>query len=127
MIGDFFKSYWIRFVIGATMALGLYFAYLGIKNGWAMIAYQCDACFIAGVVVFGVGLLSIVYNMGGFDIFTYLPGRRKQMNGIKEDMYTYSKRKKEERKKHTLAFLAYFIVATPFLIASLVIFLQIVR
>ena len=85
-----------------------------------MIALQCDACFIGGLVTFGVGVLCLVLNLGGFDIFSYLPGRRRQANGIKEDMYTYSKRKKEERQKNTFAFLAYFIAATPFLIVSAV-------
>ena len=120
MVANFFKAFWIRIVIGVVLALALYFTYLGIKNGWNMIALQCDACFMGGLVTFGVGGLCLVLNLGGFDIFTYLPGRRKQMNGIKEDMYAYSKRKKEERSRNTFAFLAYFIAATPFLLAAVV-------
>ncbi len=123
MVKRFFQEYWVRMLIGLSISTVLYIVYLVIKSGWTEIVTQCDACFFAGVICFGVGCLALVANLGGFNIFSYLKGRRKQDNGLKEDYYTYSKRKEEERSEDRIAFLAYFIAATPHLLTSLILFI----
>ena len=120
MIKNFFRSYWLRMVIGFIVAVILYIVYLIIKSGWHEIVTQCDALFFAGILCFLFGCLALVVNLGTFNLLSFLGGRRKLDNGLKEDYYTYSKRKQEERAHDRYAFIAYFVAATPFLIASLI-------
>ena len=120
MIKNIFVDYWKRMIFGAVVGIALYVAYLSIQQAWGYLLFHVDALFAAFALVFCFGLMSTVTNLGAFDIFSYQFGRRRLESGRREDLYEYTKRKKEERRKDNLAFLAYFFVSIPFLIGFIV-------
>lgn len=107
----------IAFIIGTS----IYLTYLGANNGWTKKLMQCDGLFFSGGFLVCIGLLAMVSNLGGFNIFSYQTGRKRLPTGQKENLTDYTERKEVNRKKHRLDFLSYIIVAIPFLIASLMI------
>lgn len=116
----FLKSNWVRILIGFIIGLSMYLTIVGVNNGWNKRLLQSDALFITGGALFAIGGLVWVSNMGGFNIFSYQVGRKRMTNGMKENLTEYTQRKQEERKKYRLTFLSYFIVGTPFIIASII-------
>lgn len=119
----FFRDNWIRMVVGFAIGLTVYFLYIGIRNMWNVLIGHVDALFYSFAILIGIGLLSLVLNLGAFDIFSYQVGRKRLQNGKKEDLYEYSKRKKEERARFKFSFLSYFFVAIPFIIAFVVVYI----
>ena len=118
-----FTEYWGRLIFATVVGIGLYVAYLSINDLWSFLIGHVDALFISSATLFLFGILSILLNFGAMDIFSYQFRRRRMENGKKEDLYEYTKRKKMERESTKLAFLAYFIVATPFLIGFITCFI----
>ena len=123
MVFNYLRKNVVRFLLGLVIGLTLYFVYVTIQQGWNAMACHADGLFIAGAVVFGVGLLSIVLNLGAFNIFSYQAGRRRLESGRKEDLYEYTQRKKLEREAHKFGFVAYFITSVPFFLACAILYL----
>ena len=119
---DFFVKHWVRFLISLVIGLIIGVVYLLISKGWTLVIAYCNATFIAGFVLFAISVLVVLNLFGAFDIFSFFFMRKKVESGAKENLYDYSTRKKEERNKFKLVFMPYLVVATLFLIVSLILF-----
>ena len=115
-----FKHY-IRLIIGFVLGLGVALAYLGINNGWSYLSFYSDGFFIAAGLNLAIGVLAIVGNLGMFNMFSFLAGRKVKANGFKEDYYEYSERKKAENAKDRTFFMPYIFVGLLFIIVSFII------
>ena len=128
VIAKFLKKNLIRLIVATIIGLILMVIYnlsyqFGYSvNSWGELSYYRDGAFIAGMVLFFVGLLTIVSQFGTFDIFSFYAGRKRKDDGTKENYTEYVERKNENRSKFNFAFLSYFIIATCFLIFSFVIY-----
>ena len=116
----FFMNNWIRLLITFVLGLSLMTVYNFTAGSWTSLISYSNGAFIAGFVWFSIGVLFIVESFGGFDIFVYLPRRKKDSNGHIENLYEYSERRKSERKKGQFGFLAYFLQSAFFILASLI-------
>lgn len=77
-------------------------------NGFPLVHQLCDCCFVAGVLLLGMGGLKVARNAGTFDMMAYgldsalrisLPWITKEKKDA--DFVAYKERKKEERKPAT--------------------------
>ena len=126
-IGQFLKKNWIRMLVAFLIGLLLMVIYnvsyaTAGANSWGRLEYYRDGSFIAGMVLFFIGLLAIISNTGFFDIFSFYPGRKKKENGSKENYAEYVQRRNEERGKFNLYFLSYFIIALVYALLSIILF-----
>lgn len=119
-ISFFFMNNWIRLLVTFVLGLALMIVYNFTAGSWTSLISYSNGAFIAGFVWLSIGVLYIVENFGGFDIFAYLARRKKDANGHIENLYEYSERRKSERKKGQFAFLAYFLQSALFIITSLI-------
>ena len=128
---DFFKKYVLKFLISTVVGVTFFLIYYLVINN--TIVGACDALFISGAVIFAVGTLSIITNLGFFDIFAYSAlkvyshitrGKNEalaKMNG----RYEYTKLKEQKRRDNRYVFVSYYISSILFLIAAVVIFIYI--
>lgn len=116
----FFINNWIRLLISFVLSIAFMVIYNFTAGSWTSLISYSNGAFISGFVWLSVGVLFIVEGLGGFDIFVFLPRRKKDSNGHVENLYEYSERRKKERKKGQYGFLAYFLQATLFLVTSLI-------
>jgi hypothetical protein len=127
-IKSFFLKNYIRLIVAFAIGLILMVVYnLSYQfghsvNAWANLSYYRDGAFIAGMVIFFIGLLAIISQFGAFDIFSFYAGRKRKEDGTKENYTEYVERKRESRTHFNLGFLSYFIISTCFLIFSFVIY-----
>ena len=124
-IADFFAKNWIRLIVAFFVGLTLMALYnlsyaLGGYPSWTNLEYYRDGSFIAGMMLFFVGILVILAHFGAFDIFSFYPLRKRKENGYKENYGDYVERKTKERGKLSLSFLSYFIIALVFIIFSVI-------
>ena len=92
------------FVIGITVAI----LDIASVKGWAEANCYKNGLLLGAVVCVLVGVLSILGNLGSFNIFSYYPGR-KTINGYKESYTQYIERKRAERVTSKYAFIVYLI------------------
>ena len=78
-----------------------------------------DGCFIAGLSLLCFGGLSIVNNLGAFDIFSYM-FVKKDEHGFKKPFFDYCEGKKESRSKKKYASIPYFITGFFYIILSII-------
>ena len=119
---EFFKLYWLKLLSAFITGLLITILYLSLNDSWILPRYYSDGFFIAGVIVFCLGMFSVVNLFGGFDVFSYLFTREKTNYGARVSLYEYSEIKKEKRKLKKLNFLSYFINASFFIILGLICF-----
>lgn len=95
------------------LAIGLVIAIAVVAMEWSsdvsLAFLLCDGCFVAGVLVMGMGGLKFFRNQGVFDAMAYsiayvfytaFPGAKpRRADGVeKEKLYEYKERKRAERK-----------------------------
>jgi len=105
----------------------LIFAFLGIfmylinndKNLERPILSIGNACFIVGFVLVLVGGLSILSNLGAFDIFSY-QFKRKGTGPNKYTLYDHQQKRIEQSKTKKFNFIPYITVGGFFLIISFI-------
>ncbi len=95
------KDLLINFCIGAGISVAVFF--LGFSRNYSILRCLCDAFFVSGVMLTGVGGLRFFRNKGAFDIAGYgvssvfhlvFPAAGHE----REDFYDYRQRKAEKRK-----------------------------
>ena len=97
------KKFLVNMIIGLVIAAVVFFLYWGDDR--AILHRFCDGCFVAGVVLMGMGGLKVARTAGTFDIMSYgiaeavhmtLPWLRTEKKDA--DFAAYKERKREERK-----------------------------
>lgn len=78
-----------------------------------------NSCFIVGFVLVLVGGLSILSNLGAFDIFSY-QFRRLKSGSNKYTLYDHQQRRIELSKSRQYYFVPYLVVGGFFLIISMI-------
>ena len=119
-VKTFFINNWIRLLITFILGIVIMVIYNFSAGSWTSLISYSNGAFISGFVWLSIGVLYIVEGLGWFDIFVFLPKRKRDSNGHLETLYEYSERRKVERKKGRFGFIAYFIQATLFLVTSLI-------
>ena len=111
-------------IVGLVMAVGVFFLYW--EEDRTILHRLCDGCFVAGVMLLGVGGLKFVRNTGSLDIMGYgiteavhmtLPWLRIEKKDV--DFAAYKERKRDERKTSSdllAAGAVYLVLAIIFLI-----------
>lgn len=128
---DFFKKYGLRFLISTVVGVSFFLIYYLVINN--TIVGACDGLFISGAVIFAVGTLSIITNLGFFDIFAFsalkmfshLNSGRNEAIAKMNGRYDYTKTKEEKRKDNRYVFVSYYISSILFLIPAIIIFIYI--
>lgn len=115
-----------KYIIIGIIAIALNLIVLFAK-GFDQLIYYCDSFFIAGFSIFGCGILSIVSNHGGFDIFGYSTQYVGNMVAGKEkkyvDMVDYINQKNEVRSKDRFCFVPYFIIGGVELVVAVILWI----
>lgn len=126
-IREYFRLNWIRIIVGFAIGATLLFGYVAIlysagndKNAWNELTSYRDGLSIAGMFLLFFAALSLVSNLGAFNIFSYYPGRKRKENGMKETYAEYTNRKTEQSKKNRLFFLVYVVVGIIYLIPAII-------
>ena len=118
----------VTMAVGLAIAFGVLMARGGFDqpDGAAMMSALCDACFVPGAFLTGIGLLVLIANDGFFDILSYgahsllvlfsaLRGPEKH-----EKYYDYKMRRAERRRNPSRiilwAGLIFLAAATVFMI-----------
>lgn len=100
------KKILINLNIGLVVAVAVFF--FRRDSGFPVIHQLCDCCFVAGVLLLGMGGLQVARNAGTFDIMVYgldsalrmtFPWIMKEKKDA--DFVAYKERKQEERKPAT--------------------------
>ena len=107
------------FIVG----LGVFSLYLLLKNERYLLTYV-DASFLTFAVLFGIGSLILVVNLGVFDwvaygassIYASLRNKPKKY----KDLYEYTEVKKDSRKKNKFVFIEFYLPSFVFLVAAIV-------
>ena len=115
----YIRDHWIKIAVCFLIGTSTTMITLATRNGWTSAQAWSDACFVAAAILLGVGVLAIVNNFGGFDLFQYYFRRRRTEEGP-EDFGSYVTRKGEERVKLRWGFLPYIVIGIAFLIPSIV-------
>ena len=120
---EFFLKYLLKFIISAVLAVVIFGIILAIRG----VNYTgiSDGLFVAGCIFLAVGALSIITNLGFFDIFGYNASRfnsllHKYKDNPYHGVYEYTEAKKEKRKRNRYTFISYVIVGAVFLIAAII-------
>lgn len=121
------KSFLISLAVGAALCALVIF--INRDQGYGMPRRLCDGCFVAAVLLFGVGVLRFVANQGAFDVLGYgvqsvfhlhVPGASIGNARDQETMQDYRDRKAKKRKSPAgllYASLVWLAVSVLFLIA----------
>ena len=92
---------------------------------------QTDNSFIVCFAYFLIGCLSIINNLGFFDLITY--GFKNGLSYLKnnkrayEDAYSYKQTLVEKRKNNRANFLLYFAISFIYLIVFMVFYIQLIN
>ena len=120
------KSYLMDAVTGALIVA--YVVFVNRGSGHSIFHLLCDGCFVAAVLLLGVGGIMFCRKKGAFDIFGYgmktalgllVPGASLMDNGEREDYFTYCERKASERKPHhqpMLVGVCYLVLSLVFMV-----------
>ena len=121
------KSILFQICTGAVIAAAV--AILGWTRGHSVLRMLCDGCFVAAVILLGMGGLKFARNQGTFDMMTYslkavfhLHFPFSKMNSPleerEEDFADYKERKRAKRKSPSdmlWAGLLYLLASVVFL------------
>lgn len=96
-----------------------------VKTGKGLISDLCDAFFVSGAILTGVGALIFVTNGGAFDMLAF--GVRKLFDLFKKDLtkvkyrtfYDYRQAQKEKNR----SFIHLLLIGVAFLLVSIVFFI----
>ena len=125
IIVDYLRKYWLKFALCPVIGLLIMVTYNGAHGQWNVPVAYSNGAFIAGAVLFLIGLLSLVNSFGAFDLSSFY-FRRKQFDETRKENYgEYVNRRAEERKKTRMGFLPYVIVGAIFIIVGISIFYSI--
>lgn len=112
----------MKYLISLGIMICVTVVFLSIKGFNYLVNYS-NAFFIGGALFVGIGLLSIVTNLGTFDIFSY--SGRYVINRIKNvdvDRFPeYCENKKEKRKKLKFEFVPYLVLGIFALLVAVII------
>ena len=123
------KDFLANFAAGAVIAALV--CWLNASRGFPALHFLSDGFFVAGVMLFGFGVIKGIRNKGVFDVAGFglkstlelvFPFARREE---KEDIHAYRARKEEERKSaigSILAGLAYLLLSAVFLVLYLVVY-----
>lgn len=116
----FFHSKY-RYIISLVLAfIGILCYFLSHdKNLEQPILSTSNACFIVGFVLVLIGGLSILSNLGAFDIFSY-QFKRKGSGASKYTLFDHQQRRIEQSKTKKFYFVPYFVVGGLFLLVSFI-------
>lgn len=123
---SFFQNNWIRFIVAGCIGITFFLIYLAVNSyvsSWTSIFFYCNAAFVAGFVLFGVSILALLSNLGGFDVFSFLFLRKRVDEHRKENFYEYCERKGEQHKKARLIFIPYLLISILFFILTAILYL----
>ena len=118
-IKKLFINSWIRYLVSFVIGLIIAVIYLSL-NGFKYFYNYVNAISTAGISLIFIGLLSLVSYLGAFYAFGY---GFSQICGNKsnyKDLYDYTTRKIEIRKRKNFIFMPYIIVGIIFVIISLI-------
>lgn len=112
----------MKYLISLGIMICVIIVFLSIKGFNYLVNYS-NAFFIGGALFVGISLLSIVTNLGTFDIFSY--SGRYVINRIKNvdvDRFPeYCDNKKEKRKKLKFEFAPYLVLGVFALLVAVII------
>lgn len=117
---NFIVEFWVRFLVGFLIGAIIMVIYNLINASWTSFINYCNGAFIGAFFLISIGILSVLNMFGAFDIFSFFALRKKKEDGMKENLYEYSTRKKEERTKYKLAFIPYIFWGFVFFVVSLI-------
>ncbi len=123
-MGNFLIQHRNRLIFCILYTIVVLSIYNFVNHSWQSVLGYCDGLFISGFSLVCFGCLSLINRLGGLEIFSYLFARKTTTTG-KEDLYTYSTRKKEERSKKGKVYLPYFIIGGIILLISMILMLWI--
>ncbi|MDE6947732.1 MAG: DUF3899 domain-containing protein [Anaeroplasmataceae bacterium] len=113
-----FLHSWIKYLSCVIYGIVIIVVYNSFRE-WSKLVNYIDAIFIAGFSLVCIGGLSIVNNLGTFDIFTHMFVRSKE-NQPKPSLYEYSNSKKEKRYKNRFYCIPYFVLGVLYIIISVI-------
>lgn len=99
------KSFLVSFAVGAVLCALVIL--INRDQGYGTLRQLCDGCFVAAVLLLGVGVLRFVANQGVFDVLGYgvqsvfhlhVPGASIGNARDQETMQGYQARKAKKRK-----------------------------
>jgi len=108
------KKYLMCFIIGIAITILSIFS----SGGFSYLVSYVNGTFSGGFVLLCLCGLSVVSYLGAFDMFSYAFLNKDVKN---EGYYNYSIRSKETRRKNRFNYIPYLVVATLFIITSLII------
>lgn len=120
VIGEFFRQHWIKLIVSFVIGLLLMVIYNSVRGTWNMFYTYVDGGFIAGAVLFLIGMLSLVNSFGAFDLSSFFFRRKRIDENRKEDYYEYVQRRSEERKGTRSGFLPYVFVGIMYILFSVI-------
>jgi len=118
-MGNFLILHRNRLIFCVIYTIVIVSIYNFVNASWQSVIGYCNGLFISGFSLVCFGCLSIINRFGGFEIFSYLFARKNTATG-KEDLYTYSTRKRDERYKKGKVYLPYFIIGGIILLISMI-------
>jgi len=98
-MSKFIKATYKRYIASVITVIIIACTYNILNNGWSMKIAYGNGLFIGGFTLVMIGCISLVTTTGSLDIFSYMFSRKTKDNGKKEDLYEYSERMVEVRKK----------------------------
>ena len=111
---EIFIHSWIRYLISFIYGILILVIYNCTRN-WIDIINYIDAFFIGGFSLVCIGGLSVVTNLGTFDVFTHMFVGSK--NGLpKPSLYDYVESKKEKRHKKRFNCIPYFVLGVLYIL-----------
>lgn len=115
---EIFIHSWLRYVISLLYGILILVIY-NCTRDWINLINYVDAFFIAGASLICIGGLSIVTNLGTFDVFTHMFARSK--NGQpKPTLYDYVESKKNKRHKNRFNCMPYFVLGIVFVLVCVI-------
>lgn len=118
-IGDYFIRHSIRLSICLLYGVLFMLLYNTFKDSFDKRYGYYNGFFLAGATLFFYGLLCVVTNFGGLDMFSFMFNKRR-VDGRKETLYEYSERKKIERKPNAFVFFDYLLIGSFFIGISMI-------
>ena len=118
MTKNIFKYGWKRMVIALAYGIIIMIIYNLLNKGWSNVIAYSNGSFIAGFTLVCIWGLNLVSKAGGFDIFGYMFGAKKDPTGRKETLYDYSERKKVSRSSKKYTSIPFLLIGIIYIIIS---------
>ncbi|MBQ6183812.1 MAG: DUF3899 domain-containing protein [Clostridia bacterium] len=122
----FLKRFLITLAAGVALAAGFMFLLGAFSKETPKDTFHalCDACFVSGVLIAGVGLLVISANAGtftmlGYSVSLWFKLLRKDLSSESRSYYEYRKRRLEKKSPY----LHYLCAGAVLMLAALVLFI----